>query len=123
MKALNVDNQSQKAAKADLLPLPVQRGLKKLGEDIALARRRRRISTQSMAERLQISVKTLQRLEKGDPTVAVGTVATAMLVLNELERFTHLLDTAADDVGLSLMDQAVPKRIRSKKATPSSGAL
>lgn len=103
--------------------MPVRRGLKKLGEDIALARRRRHISTQSMAERLQVSLKTLQRLEKGDPTVAVGTVATAMLVLSELERFTNLLDTAADDVGLSLMDQAVPKRIRSKKATESSGAL
>ncbi len=76
-----------------------------------------------MAERLQVSLKTLQRLEKGDPTVAVGTVATAMLVLSELERFTNLLDTAHDDVGLALMDQNLPKRIRSKKAASSSGAL
>jgi DNA-binding XRE family transcriptional regulator len=123
MKPPNHDNQSQKAEKVDTLPLPVRRGLKKLGEDIALARRRRRISTQSMAERLQVSLKTLQRLEKGDPTVAVGTVATALFVLSELERFTNLLDTASDDVGLSLMDQAVPKRIRRKKPTASSGAL
>jgi len=123
MKPTKSPNESQKAAKTDKLPLPVRRGLKKLGGDIALARRRRHISTQSMAERLQVSLKTLQRLEKGDPSVAVGTVATAMLVLSELERFTNLLDTAADDVGLSLMDQAVPKRIRSKKATESSGAL
>lgn len=76
-----------------------------------------------MAERLQVSLKTLQRLEKGDPTVAVGTVASAMLVLSELERFTNLLDTAGDDVGLTLMDQNLPKRIRSKKTTSSSGAL
>jgi hypothetical protein len=53
----------------------------------------------------------------------VGTVATAMLVLSELERFTNLLDTAGDDVGLTLMDQNLPKRIRSKKTTSSSGAL
>jgi hypothetical protein len=46
-----------------------------------------------------------------------------MLVLSELERFTNLLDTAADDVGLTLMDQNLPKRIRHKKTTPSSGAL
>jgi transcriptional regulator with XRE-family HTH domain len=110
-------------AKVDTLPLPVRRGLKKLGEDIALARRRRRLSTQSMAERLQVSLKTLQRLEKGDPTVAVGTVATAMFVLNELERFTNLLDSAGDDVGLALMDQNLPKRIRSKKAAKSPEAL
>jgi transcriptional regulator with XRE-family HTH domain len=123
MEPLNEDYQSHKTAKVDTLPLPVRRALKKLGEDIALARRRRHISTQSMAERLHVSLKTLQRLEKGDPAVAVGTVATAMLVLSELERFTNLLDTAADDVGLTLMDQNLPKRIRHKKTTPSSGAL
>ena len=123
MEPLNSPIRSHTTAKVDALPLPVRRGLKKLGEDIALARRRRRISTQSMAERLQVSLKTLQRLEKGDPTVAVGTVATAMLVLSELERFTNLLDTAGDDVGLTLMDQNLPKRIRSKKTTSSSGAL
>ena len=65
----------------------------------------------------------MKHVEKGDPTVAVGTVATAMLVLSELERFTNLLDTAGDDVGLTLMDQNLPKRIRSKKTTSSSGAL
>ena len=123
MEPLNFSIKSHTTAKADSLPLPVRRGLKKLGADIALARRRRRISTQSMAERLQVSLKTLQRLEKGDPTVAVGTVATAMLVLSELERFTNLLDTAGDDVGLTLMDQNLPKRIRSKKTTSASGAL
>jgi transcriptional regulator with XRE-family HTH domain len=123
MEPLNSSIKSHTTAKADALPLPVRRGLKKLGADIALARRRRRISTQSMAERLQVSLKTLQRLEKGDPTVAVGTVATAMLILSELERFTNLLDTAGDDVGLTLMDQNLPKRIRSKKTTSSSGAL
>jgi transcriptional regulator with XRE-family HTH domain len=123
MNPLIPDKTSQKTAKVESLPLPVRRGLKKLGEDIALARRRRHISTQSMADRLQVSLKTLQRLEKGDPTVAVGTVATAMLVLSQLDRFTNLLDTASDDIGLSLMDQAVPKRIRSKKANTSSGAL
>ena len=123
MEPLNSSIKSHTTVKSGALPLPVRRGLKKLGADIALARRRRRISTQSMAERLQVSLKTLQRLEKGDPTVAVGTVATAMLVLSELERFTNLLDTAGDDVGLTLMDQNLPKRIRSKKATSSSGAL
>ena len=123
MEPLTSSGQSHMTAKSDILPLPVRRGLKKLGEDIALARRRRRISTRSMAERLGVSLKTLQRLEKGDPTVAVGTVATAMLVLSELERFTNLLDTARDDIGLTLMDQNLPKRIRNKKTTASSGAL
>ena len=105
------------------LPLPVRRSLRKLGEDLALARRRRRISTASMAERIQISVATLRRLERGDPSVAIGTVAQALLVFNAIDRLAQLLDTVADEVGLQLMDEAVPKRIRNKPLGPASGAL
>jgi len=105
------------------LPLLVRRSLHKLGEDLALARRRRRISTASMAERIQCSVATLRRMERGDPTVAIGTVAQALLVFNAIERLAQLLDTGSDEVGLQLMDEAVPKRIRKKTPGPASGAL
>lgn len=50
------------------VPLPVIRALRQLGHDLALARRRRGISTADMAGRLFISRRTLWRLEKGDPT-------------------------------------------------------
>ena len=99
--------------------LPVLRALQTLGANLALARRRRRISTRSMAERLQISTMTLHRLERGDPTVAVGTLATALQVLGELERFSAILDTSTDELGLQLMNEAVPKRIRKKASAPS----
>jgi len=105
-----------------VLPLPIHRALHKLGEDLALARRRRRISTASMAERLQVSVATLRRMERGDPSVAVGTVACALLVFNAIDRVAQLLDTGSDDIGLQLMDEAVPKRIRKKALGPASGA-
>jgi transcriptional regulator with XRE-family HTH domain len=99
------------------LPLPVRRALKQIGSDLGLARRRRRISTQSMAERLQVSTATLRRLERGDPSLAMGTLAKALLVLNALERFSHLLDTGTDDLGLQLMDEALPKRISRKSSS------
>ena len=99
-----------------ILPIPVRRALVQLGQDLALARRRRHISTQSMAERLQVSTATLRRLERGDPSLAVGTLAKALLVLNSLERFSHLLDTGKDDLGLLLMDEALPKRIFRKSS-------
>jgi transcriptional regulator with XRE-family HTH domain len=105
------------------LPLPVRRALGQLGGDLALARRRRRISTQSMAERLQISTATLRRLERGDPSLSVGTLAKALLVLNALERFSGLLDTGADDLGLQLMDEALPKRIVRKSSQRGPKAL
>ena len=47
---------------------------------LALARRKRGISTGDMAGRLFISRDTLWRLERGDPTVALGTLATATFV-------------------------------------------
>jgi transcriptional regulator with XRE-family HTH domain len=97
--------------------------LRQFAQDLALARRRRRISTQSMAERLQISPATLRRLERGDPSVALGTVARALLVFNALDRFSSLLDTAGDDIGLQLMDEALPKRISRKSARRKSGAV
>src|SRR5579863_2910390 len=113
------------SAKSNMLalPLPVRRALIQLGSDLGLARRRRRISTQSMAERLQISTATLRRLERGDPSLSVGTLARALLVLNALERFSSLLDTGADDLGLQLMDEALPKRIVRKSSQRGPEAL
>lgn len=108
----------------DAMDAPIARALNQLGQDLSLARRRREISMQSMADRLGVSLKTVQRLENGDPTVAVGTVAKMMFVLGELDKLAHLLDTARDDLGLQLMNQAVRKRIRAPKSrSPARGAF
>ena len=94
------------------LPLPVNRLLRALGRDIAVARRKRRISTQEMAERLFVSRDTLWRLEKGDPTVALGTLATALFVLQMHERLGQLAEAKEDKLGLELEEARLPKRIR-----------
>jgi transcriptional regulator with XRE-family HTH domain len=108
---------------AATVPTPVSRALKKLGEDLSLARRRRMLTQESMAERIQTSVATLRRLEKGDPRISVGVIAQALLVLGELDKVSGLLDTATDEIGLSLMNEQLPQRVRTKKRTVSSGAL
>lgn len=105
------------------MPLPVKRAVMKFGRDLSLARRRRRFSQESMTERIGISVSSLRRLEKGDPTLSWGTIARAMCVLGEIEKLNQLLDTAKDDIGLMLMDEQLPRRIRSRKPSPESGAL
>ena len=76
-----------------------------------------------MAERIQTSVATLRRMEHGDERIAIGTIAQALFVLGELDKVTRLLDTASDDIGLTLMNQQLPQRIRKKRITPESGAL
>ena len=84
------------------LPLPVQRALRELGSDIRDARRRRRIKTAVMAERLQVSRPTLRRIEKGDPNVRMGSYATALYVLGMVDGLAELADAANDAVDCGL---------------------
>ena len=102
--------------KVSSLPLPVAQALRKLGRDLALARRKRGISTSDMATRLFVGRNTLWRLERGDPTVALGTLVTAAFVLNLHDRLANLAAPASDAVALSLDEQRLPKRIRRKKS-------
>ena len=97
---------------AQNLPLPAVHALRKLGGDLAVARRKRGISTADMAGRLFVSRDTLWRLERGDPTVSMGTLATAAFVLQLHERLAGLAAPASDDLALSLDERRLPQRIR-----------
>lgn len=103
------------------VPLPVGRAIRKLGGDISLARRRRHISQASLAERMGASLSTVRRMEKGDLRVPIHFFARALHVFGEMQSLENLLDTAKDGIGLTLMDENLPKRVRSKAGT--SGAL
>jgi transcriptional regulator with XRE-family HTH domain len=94
------------------IPLPAAHALRKLGRDVALARRKRGISTADMARRLFVSRDTLWRLERGDPTVSLGTLATATFVLQLHDRLANLAEPAKDNLGLSLDERRVSQRIR-----------
>ena len=95
------------------LPLPVARVLRKLGNDIKNARKRRRISTRVMAERASISRTTLNKVEKGDPGVSIGIYVTVLFILGFIDRIADLADLKNDIIGMDLEDDFLPKRIRS----------
>ncbi|MBK5292602.1 MAG: helix-turn-helix transcriptional regulator [Acidobacteriia bacterium] len=97
---------------APSIPLPAAHALRKLGRDLALARRKRGISTADMAARLFVSRDTLWRLERGDPTVSMGTLVTAAFVLQLHDRLANLAAPARDDLALSLDERRLPQRIR-----------
>ena len=97
------------------IPLPAAHALRKLGRDLALARRKRGISTEDMAARLFISRATLWRMERGDPAVSVGTLATAAFILQLHDRLANLAAPATDALALSLDERRLPKRIRRAK--------
>ena len=104
------------------IPLPVERAIRKLGGDISLARRRRYISQASLAERMGASLSTVRRMEKGDVKVPIHFYARALHVFGEIRALEHLLDTPNDEIGMTLMNEQLPKRVRRKSSAPS-GAL
>jgi transcriptional regulator with XRE-family HTH domain len=105
------------------LPPPVIRALTKLGRDISLARRRRHMTQESLAERIGSSLRTVRRLEQGDPHISLHHIARALHVFGEIERFNQLMDTGGDIIGLTLMDEQLPRRVRTRKQTKESGAI
>ena len=97
------------------LPPTVVSILQLWGEHISIARKRRRLSIEDMARRLQISDKTYRNVEKGDPTAAVGFYAGAMNILGLEEQLKMLADPAADKVGLWKEQQELPERVRRRQ--------
>ena len=68
-----------------------------------------------MAERLGTSIMTVRRMEAGHPGTALQYLARALQVFGELEKISALLDSARDTVGLILMNEQVPMRVRKPK--------
>ena len=63
------------------MPPATSAALEQLGADLAVARLRRKESLKTWARRMGVSIPTLQRLEAGDPSVAIGIVATALWLI------------------------------------------
>jgi transcriptional regulator with XRE-family HTH domain len=96
-------------------PLPVKRALKKLGQDLRDARRRRRIPMELAAERADISRATLSKIEKGDDGVSLGAYAKVLFILGMAGRLAELADPTFDTLGMDLEAEHLPQRIRIPK--------
>jgi transcriptional regulator with XRE-family HTH domain len=87
--------------------------LKDLGENIKLARLRRKLSSESVAERADISRATLWHIEKGDPGVSMAFYCQVLFVLG-LDK--DLLKVASDDIlGRKLQDAQLIVKERAPK--------
>ncbi|MEJ7679017.1 MAG: HipA domain-containing protein [Segetibacter sp.] len=96
--------------------------LASLGENIKLARLRRKLATEQVAERAGISRATLWQIEKGTPSVAMGAYFQVLFVLGMEKDFLKLagddeLGRKLQDAGLITKERAPKRNVNKKMAT------
>lgn len=104
-----------KSNATNTLPRAARNALAKLGEDIVVARKKRRISTISMAERAFISRNTLYKVEHGNPTVSIGIYATVLSLLSLVDKLGDIADRRDDSLGLDIEEYHLPKTIITRR--------
>ena len=96
-----------------------QKVLEQMGEQIKLARLRRQLSAELVAERAGISRATLWNIEKGSPSVAMGAYAAALHALGGMDRDLGLI-AKDDELGRKLQDlELLPKKRAPKREQTS----
>lgn len=86
------------------LPLSLRQKIVQVGQQIKLARKRRGLTMQNMADRMFVTRKTLNRLESGDPGISFGILASALLTLGLENDLNHLANPETDITG-NLIDK------------------
>ena len=92
----------------------MQEMLNQMGDQIRLARLRRHLSAELVSERAGISRVTLSNIEKGSPSVAIGSYAAVLHALNGMDK-DLLLVAKDDELGRKLQDLELPTRRRAPK--------
>lgn len=88
--------------------------LKIMGEQIKLARLRRDLSAELVAERAGISRSSLWKVESGNPAVAIGIYAAVLHALGEMDK-DLLLVAKDDDMGRQMQDLNLLTRKRASR--------
>jgi branched-chain amino acid transport system substrate-binding protein len=99
-------------------PFCVVRSLEKFGADLRIARLKRSLTAEQMADCIQVHRSTYGRMERGDPAVAIGLYAKALYSLGVETPFHDLIDPRNDEEGQLLDLQRLPARVRARKARP-----
>lgn len=89
--------------------------LKELGEQVQLARLRRKFSAEQVAERAGLGRKTVYNIEQGSPSVSMGSYLQVLFVLG-LEKDLTIV-AASDPLGRKLQDAGIVTGKRAPKQT------
>jgi transcriptional regulator with XRE-family HTH domain len=111
-----VDNIQQMKRKKQILFPKYQKLLEQMGENIRLARKRRRLTTIQVAERAGIDRSTLYEIEKGTSSVSLGAYFNTLRVLGLQDDFLKL--AADDEYGRKLQDLQLITGARGNNKAP-----
>jgi transcriptional regulator with XRE-family HTH domain len=103
---------TRKTLGKDGLPLSLRNQIIQVGQQIKLARKRRGLTMQEMADRMFVTRKTLTRLESGDPGVSIGVLASALLSIGLENDLIHLANPKKDSVGNMIDKQSHDQKQR-----------
>ena len=84
----------------------------KLGANLRIARKRRRLRIVDLAQAAGCSQDTLRRLESGDPGVSLGVLARVAAAIGCAQELASVMDAAKDFEGLKGEVQRLPQRVR-----------
>lgn len=96
----------------ELLPYQAGEALDSLGAMVSATRRQRGITQADLAAKAEVSPSTIVDIEKGAPSVQIGHWVKVLWALDQVERFTKVAATDIDPVGIQLMMDRLPKRVR-----------
>ena len=100
----------------DTLPLPVEQAIKRLGGNIAIARKRREIRQEELAKKAGITKVTERRVENGNPTTSIGNYFAVLWALGLEAEIANLAAPERDEEGRNRERARMPKRTRPSQA-------
>ncbi|QLF91743.1 XRE family transcriptional regulator [Pseudomonas sp. ABC1] len=95
-----------------LLPDSTLSLLAQLGINIDQARKRRRLSVDTICSRAGITAQTYRRLSKGEPGIGIGIMAAVLSAMNLEDDLALIASPSSDEVGIAMERAHQPKRIR-----------
>jgi transcriptional regulator with XRE-family HTH domain len=93
-------------------PFPVERSLKRLGENLRKARIRRSMTIEDAAERIGTGPRAVMDAEKGKPSTGIVVYTGLLWLYDLLQPLEELADPLKDKEGLSLESVNAPLRAR-----------
>ena len=103
---------SKRSLNTGSLPPPIRQSIKALGENISTARRRRRQTQAQLATRMMVSLPTISRVEKGDPSVSIAIYYSALWALGLLKDVRGIANPDRDQSAQLLDLERLPERVR-----------